>query len=743
MMKSGNAENLCALLFKSFIILVVGSLHLSKAASTDDGNINFSFTGFNTSTPAILYEADAVSSGNAIQLTINQVNNGLDDSVGRAIYYKPMHLWDNSSGSPVVADFTTRFSFSIYSLNQSSGYRGDGFAFFLAPDGSKIPNNSMGGCLGLQSCDSDAISRFVAVEFDTYPNKLWDPPEMSDHVGIDLNTVKASINAVEWRWNDIANGGKVDAFITYNSSTKNLSVFFQGADGFTSQNSSSLSAILDLSQFLPEWVTFGFSGTTGASFEVHSIYSWSFSSTLQIVKSMNTTTNPPIPAPTRQNKTWLLWVVLAVTGGISALFSVLGLVWFVCRRRKYSGMRTEGTMSGNVEREMVTIPRNFSYTELGVATSNFAKEGLLGEGGFGKVYLGFLRDINRSIAVKRITPDSQQGVKQYESEVTTISRLRHRNLVKLIGWCQDDKEFLIVYEYLPNNSLEHHLRREPCLLTWDKRYKIAMGLASALFYLQEECDQCVLHRDIKSSNVLLDLGFNAKLGDFGLARLVEHGQGSRTTKVMLGTDGYVAPECLHTYRAIKESDIYSFGIVALEIASGKKAIAVIERDGKKFNAKLVEWVWDLYGKESLLDAADPRLYGNYDREEMERLLLVGLACAHPDYLARPSITMAIEILDFKAPPPLLPPEMPVPTHIAVLQDNIVSSSASPEEAKPRVQAVAPVSIPRRIKKPSNEFLEVNYCLSFFVHPWFSYLDAFVSVTSMVSAFCVLFCYHSY
>ncbi|MBA0670463.1 hypothetical protein Goklo_025394, partial [Gossypium klotzschianum] len=188
-----------------------------------------------------------------------------------------------------------------------------------------------------------------------------------------------------------------------------------------------------------------------------------------------------------------------------------------------------------------------------------------------------------------------------------------------------------------------------------------MGLASALFYLQEECDQCVLHRDMKSSNVLLDLSFNAKLGDFGLARLVDHGQESQTTSVMLGTDGYIAPECLVTYKATKESDIYSFGIVALEIASGKKAIAVIERHGKRFKTKLVEWVWELYGKESLLDAADPQLYGNYEIEQMERLLLVGLACAHPNYFDRPSIPQVIDILSFKAPVPMLPQEMPVPT----------------------------------------------------------------------------------
>ncbi|MFQ6648653.1 hypothetical protein Gotur_020773, partial [Gossypium turneri] len=221
-------------------------------------------------------------------------------------------------------------------------------------------------------------------------------------------------------------------------------------------------------------------------------------------------------------------------------------------------------------------------------------------------------------------------------------------------------EFLIVSEFLPNKSLDYHLHREPCLLTWDTRYKIAMGVASALFYLQEECDQCVLHRDIKSSNVLLDLSFNAKLGNLGLARVVDHGQGSQKTKVMLGTDGYIAPECLDTYKAIKESDVYSFGIVALEIVSGKKAIALIERNGQRFKTKLVEWVWELYGKESLFDAADPRLSGNYDMEQMERLLSVGLACAHPNYFDRPSITQAVDILSFKAALPMLPPETAVP-----------------------------------------------------------------------------------
>ncbi|XP_022744858.1 L-type lectin-domain containing receptor kinase IX.2-like [Durio zibethinus] len=685
-MEAQNAESFYlkstkpAFLFISCFLLL-GLLPLSKAKLIDD-NINFTFTSFDPNGHEIMYERNAYASDNVIQLTINQKDKGLNDSVGRATYYKPLHLWDSSSGDLVLADFSTQFSFAIDSLKNSS--KGDGLTFFLAPNGSKIPPQSEGGSLGLQSYDQSVHSEFVAVEFDTFHN-TWDPVA-SDHVAIDLNSVNTSPSFANWGWSDTENGGKVDAFISYNSRTKNLSVFFLDADDFTGKNSSSLSWILDISKYLPEWVNFGFSASTGSLFEIHTIYSWNFSSTLQAAANTSNQTNPPTAAPAaatsparlpdnprRKSRTWL-WVVLGVAGGIFALLPVLALLWFFCWRKKYESNECN-TMSVNVEMEMVTAPRKFSFKELRFATSNFADEGLLGEGGFGKVYLGFLRDMNCNIAVKRITPQSQQGVKEYASEIRTVSRLRHRNLVQLIGWCHDNQELLIVYEFLPNKSLDYHLFREPCLLTWEKRYKIAMGLASALFYLQEECEQCVLHRDIKSSNVLLDLSFNAKLGDFGLARLVDHGQGSRTT-IMLGTDGYVAPECLETYKAIKESDVYSFGIVALEIASGKQAISTIDKNGKKFKTKLVEWVWELYGRESIFEAADPRLSDNYDKEQMERLLLVGLACAHPNYFARPSITQAVDILGFKAQLPVMPLEMPVPTYIAAHQANIVASSAS-------------------------------------------------------------------
>ena len=183
-----------------------------------------------------------------------------------------------------------------------------------------------------------------------------------------------------------------------------------------------------------------------------------------------------------------------------------------------------------------------------------------------------------------------------------------------------------MYEYMPNGSLNTHLFGVESMLIWPVRYKIALGLASALLYLHEEWEQCVVHRDIKSSNVMLDSNFNAKLGDFGLARLVDQELGSQTT-VLEGTMGYLAPECVIIGKVSKESDVYSFRVVSLEIACGRKPVQPQAEPNK---VSLVEWVWNLYGKDQLIEAVDKRLSMEYDEEQMERLMVVGLWCCHPD-----------------------------------------------------------------------------------------------------------------
>nr|GFA38952.1 L-type lectin-domain containing receptor kinase IX.1-like [Tanacetum cinerariifolium] len=248
---------------------------------------------------------------------------------------------------------------------------------------------------------------------------------------------------------------------------------------------------------------------------------------------------------------------------------------------------------------------------------------------------------------------------------------RHRNLVQLIGWCHDQTQFLLVYEFLPNASLDYYLFSKKSPLEWDVRYKIAMGLASALLYLHEECEQCVVHRDIKASNIMLDSGYNSKLGDFGLARFMDHELGFRTTG-LAGTLGYMSPEYVTTGKASKESDVYSFGVVALEIACGRKVTDGVDPNS---DLGLVHWVWDLLGKDELLSGVDLMLNNVFDKKEVECLMRVGLWCAHPDSRFRPSISQAIQVLKFERTLPNLPVKMPVPTYF-VASDALEVSSAS-------------------------------------------------------------------
>ncbi|KAJ8571121.1 hypothetical protein K7X08_038093 [Anisodus acutangulus] len=207
--------------------------------------------------------------------------------------------------------------------------------------------------------------------------------------------------------------------------------------------------------------------------------------------------------------------------------SMQSVVNVTCMRFDEEEVIFDGSMTDEFERSKG--PKKFLYSELARCTNNFAQEEMLGQGGFGGVYKGYIREMNSYIAVKRVSRESKQGVKEYASEVRIISGLRHKHLVQLIGWCHERRGILLVYEFMPNGSLDTHLFKGKSHLTWPIRFKIVQGLASALLYLHEEWEQCAVHRDIKSSNIMLDSNFNAKLGDFGLARLVDHEKGSQTT----------------------------------------------------------------------------------------------------------------------------------------------------------------------------------------------------------------------
>ncbi|RDX60453.1 L-type lectin-domain containing receptor kinase IX.1, partial [Mucuna pruriens] len=645
--------------------------------------LSFHYQGFEYDDARI--EGDATLSHSQIQLTATTRYQSNAYSVGRVTSFELLHLWDMSSGN--LTDFTTQFSFVIFS-NDSSSF-GDGLAFFFADP--KLPLSKQiqeGGGLGL--VDGNQLLKstshpFVAVEFDTHQNS-WDPP--GTHVGINFNSMRSNITAP---WSiDIRQMKVYCCVIEYNASTHNLNVSFTGNKINGKPIKSHISCNVDLRDYLPEWVIFGFSAATGSMFEMNTLQSWSFHSSLQSNENVSRQIPPmaasPIPNPSpspiatanisptqEDNKGLLMGIEIGI--GIAASFLILGLVCILMWKRA-KGKKEDSLFDLSMDDEFQKGigPKRFCYKKLASATNNFAETQKIGQGGFGGVYKGYLKDLNSNVAIKRISRESRQGIKEYVSEVKIISQLRHRNLVQLIGWCHMKKDLLLIYEFMQNGSLDSHLYRGKSILTWQMRYNIAMDLALAVLYLHEEWKQCVLHRDIKSSNVMLDSSFSAKLGDFGLARLVDHEKGSQTT-TLAGTMGYIAPEYFTIGKARKESDIYSFGVVLLELASGRKPIDLKANEGQ---ITIFEWVWELYRLGKLLEVVDQKLGGAFDEEQMEHLVVVGLWCANPDYTTRPSIRQVIQVLKLEAPLPILPQKTPEPYyHSPPTMSTIFASVSSP------------------------------------------------------------------
>lgn len=322
-------------------------------------------------------------------------------------------------------------------------------------------------------------------------------------------------------------------------------------------------------------------------------------------------------------------------------------------------------------------PRIFTYKELTAATKEFSSEELLGRGAFGSVYKGTLSD-GSVVAVKQIAHDSNQGEREFLAEVSIISRIRHRNLVQLQGWCHEKGNLLLVYDFMPNGSLDKLLEnnnsnannnvangddstpKTTSALGWDVRHSVLRGVACALSYLHEECQQCVLHRDVKPSNVLLDENFSPHLADFGLARLIHHTTENVQTTIIAGTRGYLAPELIQVGKASTKSDVFSFGVLALEVATGRRPLEKNKPDN--VNLGLVDTVWKAHEANDLLSMSDPKLQGAHEPEKMRTLLQMGLFCCHPDPEARPPMSFVRQWFIQEVPLPALPPVKPRVTY---------------------------------------------------------------------------------
>ncbi|WCJ42953.1 receptor kinase 1 [Euphorbia peplus] len=284
----------------------------------------------------------------------------------------------------------------------------------------------------------------------------------------------------------------------------------------------------------------------------------------------------------------------------------------------------------------------FDFSTLLAATGNFSSANKIGQGGFGTVYKGKLSS-GQEIAVKRMSKSLMQGTEEFKNEVKLIAKLQHKNLVKLLGCCIKRKEKVLIYEYLPNKSLDSFLfdAKTRSMMEWEKRFDIVSGIARGILYLHQDSRLTIIHRDLKSSNILLDAKMNPKISDFGMARIFHGDQIEDRTKRVVGTYGYMSPEYGLLGKFSVKSDVFSFGVIVLEVVTGKKSSSFHHEEP---SLSLIGQVWELWSEGRALEIVDSSLNGYYNSDEALRCIQVGLLCVQEDAIDRPTMSAVILML---------------------------------------------------------------------------------------------------
>nr|XP_023914751.1 L-type lectin-domain containing receptor kinase IV.2-like isoform X1 [Quercus suber] len=621
------------------VIQYVSNIHMAVAQNENQ----FIYNGFLQA--KLHLDGSAKITSNGLLLLTNTVNISYPQ-VGHAFFQFPLKFNTTFSGLSPSLSFSTNFVFAI--VPQVPNVGGYGMVFTISPS-SNFTNVVGNQYLGLFNSSSEGLTsnHILAIELDTVLN-----PEFGDidknHVGIDVNSLNSTDSASAMYFSykegknislELTSGNPMHLWIDYDEAEKLLSVTL-ASNGIPKPNQPLMSKSIDLSQYLLESMYVGFSAATGTLVPSNCyVLGWSFNKSGQ-AHSLDVSKLPSLPRQRKEISGLMIMVLLIAVALV--LITITGTA-YNSRRKKFEEIREDW--------EKEYGPQRFTYKNLYKATKGFSDKELLGAGGFGKVYRGTLPSSNTQIAVKKVSHDSKQGMKEFVAEIISLGRLRHRNLVQLLGYCRRRGELLLVYDYMPNGSLDKFLySNEKPNLNWIQRFRILKGVASGLLYLHEEWEQVVLHRDVKASNVLLDAELNGRLGDFGLARLYDHGTNPQTTHVV-GTVGYLAPEIIRTRRATTCTDVFSFGAFMLEVACGRRPVGL---QGLTEDIILVDWVFECWRRGAILDASDPRLEGNYVVEEIELVLKLGLLCSHSVPTARPSMRQVMQFLDGNASLPELP-----------------------------------------------------------------------------------------
>ncbi|GMN59227.1 hypothetical protein TIFTF001_028329 [Ficus carica] len=527
-----------------------------------------------------------------------------------------------------VVTFSTNFVFSIHP--KYPGLGGHGLTFLLTSALNLkdcLPNQYLG--LPNITSKSQSATRILAVEFDT-PTAFYNANDGNDETNTTLI---------------LKSGDPFQAWIEYDNLQEMLRVLISPL-GMGRPAWSLLTFPVDLAQVLDEYMYIGFSASTDLLSAAHNVHGWSFKIGERAAE-LDPKKLPMFPTDSKkvvQREGFIVGIVLvSITLFILVVFAAV----HVLRRIRVDEILKdwEGEYGA----------RRFRYSELYSATRGFREKNLVGSRGFGRVYKGVIRSTGLEVAVKRISNNSRQGMKEFAAEITSMGRPRHRNLVQLHGWCRRQDDLLLVYDYIPNGSLDKLLfdnDAQKKRLRWEHRYKILTDVAQALLYLHEECEQMVVHRDVKPSNILIDVDLSAKLGDFGLARAYDHGNNPATTNIV-GTLGYMAPELTRTGKATTSTDVFSYGILLLEVVCGRRPI---EPRRPAVELVLVDWVKEQHCRGDITRAVDPTL-DDYDADEVALVLSLGLLCSHPHPGRRPSMRRVVQYLMRDANLPTLPTDI--------------------------------------------------------------------------------------
>ncbi|XP_051128747.1 L-type lectin-domain containing receptor kinase VII.1-like [Andrographis paniculata] len=600
--------------------------------------VDFIFNGFDSSDVA-LYGNATVDSSRILTLT-----NRTSFSVGRALY--PSKIPTKNPNSPAVLPFFVSFIFAM------APYRGvlpgHGIVFLFTPHAG-IDGTSASQNLGLFNFtnNGDPNNHVFGVEFDVFKNEEFHDID-ANHVGIDVDSLTSEFSHAAGYWPD--GGHKDDVFdeLTLNNG-KNYQVWIDFAGGVVNvtmapagikkPNRPLLSAaIANITGVFEDEMYVGFTSSTGALVQSHKILAWSFSNTnASLSNDLITVGLPSFELPkTPLHKT--RGFIASVTAAAVLLIILCSALTFSLISRNQRLKREREEME---DWELEYWPHRIPYQEIESATRNFSDDHVIGVGGNGRVYKGTFRD-GSEVAVKRISHESSEGIRTFLAEISSLGRLKQRNLVGLRGWCKKEKGSLIlVYDYMENGSLDKRVFdcEKGRLLSYRDRIQILKQVASGLQYLHYGWESKVLHRDIKASNILLDKDMNARLGDFGLARMHDHDKAAGTTRVV-GTVGYLAPEVVRNGKASMQTDVFGYGVLILEVICGRRPI----EEGKP---PLVEWVWERLRSGELIAAVDKRME-DVDDEEVLRVLHLGVLCAHPDANSRPTMRQVVKVFEGRA-----------------------------------------------------------------------------------------------